>query len=742
MRALINAGAIRKMSETPVTPQARNALASAQAKVAAYCREQLNCFREHIGDYIDQHLEASTLQKRADLKITRQTAIEKFSTLEALYQNTLNTASINNQTNVPNLSFSETALSPSEIKLESKETTEINALFSSLIGKQDRIHQGPLFALRLRKQSAIGETNNRSNLLPQASDDGASPRFSPEELTKPFRSWVGDISLPHSGVVILIELFKQSFFLHLDRLYDDLNQVFIDAGVLPNFKPRSHVEHEHQSNAPHSVETNAEQNHKTARLDLVDSYARQTNLHAMYAPALSERTQIIDKTRPALSKEQLLDFINNQEQAHENYHKLSQSLAGLYSNVRETQYALDCVGYLLDSLEHDTSLAPQFREEIQSIHAPLMRLALIDESFLSNPRHVARELIETIVDYCEFWDEQQPISSHNSNIREDVQRLLKHMRQTTPIDDTENHLFYQQELHTLANRLQTLEKRASLSIQRHRERFIGQQKYAEKEFIANEFVRNRLIKQKAPRPIADFLAQEWAQVLTNALLQTSNQRQKAPNSDWQRYSSLVDDILALIKPDRKRQLSELQSPRVDAIYSTLEQGLKTINIESQAIDRHREQLNTCAELAIKNAEMLLAASTNHSTENAPYQNITRPVPAREKHASGKREAMPEALKQIRRLDAGSHLRMRTSAGTWALVKVIQTHLKTNSLLICSKNGINIGTFSFDELAIKLEYSELHILSDRDLDTPLFEKMFAGFSGHRKAKPKTSKEFTV
>ena len=697
-----------KSQPTRSPQQTSRTLANARQLIDSYCKDGLAAFRDAYCRSFDQQLLSSTLQQRGDLNAALNMANKNFSKLESKY------LFHDQQSGTLGKQPEQVDVKAEKLCLESKEATELNTLFTRAINRQNSRLQSSLFALKLRRDSAVSSIKSTEKHL----------LLSPEELLEPFKRWLNECELPHQGAYLLAGQFVENFFKELHSLYEELNQQFIDAGILPNFKPRA--KRREDTGKTKDELNDAESSADSKREDLYDSYTRQAALHTQLAPNPAQRKQVIDQSQPILSKNQLLNLIREQEQRYQDPMELSLALGRLNSNVRETQYALDCVGYFLDTLEEDSALAPNFKAEIKSIHAPLMRLALVDESFLSNPQHVARELIETIVDYCEFWDVDGEQSQLNSNIESDVQRIVEHIRVTTPIEDPKNHPFYISELETLIERLQVLERRAALSILRQEERFIGEQKLIAKRFIAKEFIRNRIKQYKLPRPVLEFLDNEWADVLAYALIQddanSSNKRKS--NQSWPRYSILVEKLVELIQPETDETVARSKSESKHGLFTKVREGLQAISLAPPRIEKLVSMLDTCSRFANENAEQLLAPDNDAGSQKEQiFSNVTQPV-----EPSSDNNIDTKALRQIRRLDPGSYLRMQTSAGNWALLKVIKTSPKTNSLLISTKNGIQVGTYQFDELALKLQQSQLQIVVEQGMDLPLFERMFARFAG--------------
>lgn len=738
------------MARTSKPNSSKNTLHLTQQCLIEYCRTGISRFLADLRDTINQQLLITNLHDRSALLATLKVTENDSEGLRSNY--ILHDALAETFTHAGqrvNLNRPETLSRAENLTLETKLTTEINTLLTSATEKQNHLHNGPLFALKLRRESLLS-ARRQADASTKGSTDNAALPFTPEELSEPFRKWLEQLDVPDQGKPVLAQRFAEAFFAELDQLYDELNQIFIDAGVLPNFKPKSRksnsTDQAHKDNV-RSTEYTDEQaaNDRITQSGLFESYQRQAQWHNQLAPNPAQRRQIIDQTQPALSKNQLINLINEQEQLLQDPIQLSSALRGLNSNVRETQYALDCVDYFLDTLEEDKSLAPHLKTALTSIHAPMMRLALIDESFLSNPQHVARELIETIVDYCEFWEEDSPRAPHNNAIETNVQRILEHIRTITPIEDPGNRSFYREELEIFAQRLQELERRAELSIRRQEERFIGEQKIIEKRFVAEAFIQHRTTRKKIPRPVINFLNEEWLEVLVFALIQDNAQQDRSDGipSYWNLYSPVVLEILEMIKPVPEPDNHPYDEARRNKLLTTVSRGLRDIGLANSQISELTGMLEACAKLAQDHAKQLLEeppardkSETQQelsSSRGNLFADVTEPLPEN----SG--QAQTSALKQIRRLDAGSYLKMQTSAGNWALLKVIQTNLKTNAMLVSTRNGIRVGNYQFAELAAMLKQKKLKIVSEHSMDMPVFERMFARLAQSSQAREASEAE---
>jgi len=90
--------------------------------------------------------------------------------------------------------------------------------------------------------------------------------------------------------------------------------------------------------------------------------------------------------------------------------------------------AIECVEILFEYILNDDGLHDSVKSLLSHLHTPLLKLALLDETFLSNPKHDARQLVNKLITAGENWITDD--TSTENNIYQHMQSVVKKILQT------------------------------------------------------------------------------------------------------------------------------------------------------------------------------------------------------------------------------------------------------------------------------------------------------------------------
>jgi hypothetical protein len=335
---------------------------------------------------------------------------------------------------------------------------------------------------------------------------------------------------------------------------------------------------------------------------------------------------------------------------------------------------IELVGLLFQQMLDDEQLPDSVKRLLSYLHTPYLKVALLDRGFLDQPRHPARELLNTLIAAGEQWAEPERGDLLNQ-LQLVVQRIL---------DEFDDDLRLFDQLHfELSQYLQQYTRRIRLAEQRARQAAQGEDRLREARGQVETYLQRRLEGIELPAPARTLLFEPWASYLAFSLLRFG------PGSvAWQRAGGVVDQLLDHLT--RQAATDDLARARDDQRWEQLEealrQGFHTVGYDP---DRGQRLIDTMRQAG--------------GTLTAP------PTQAHAAHAeTGAADPLPE---ELARLEPGSWLLFaadRPRAEQYAL-KLAWSNPRTRHYMFVNRLGQQASLLRGHELAAALRAGALRIL---------------------------------
>lgn len=260
----------------------------------------------------------------------------------------------------------------------------------------------------------------------------AHKSVSPNRICEAFQISIKPFDLKTESKMVLFKYFDEHVNLRLGNLYQTINKMLIDAGVLPEIILNSKSEEETVEdkafetrtatyyNPEENVETNfiprskEEMNSIVSQfmkgnisvtgdeLELPASFYKDPNEQSASDKKLYARKDVI-KSLNKLQKK-LLELGIQSELASNNEIKdalmkemgidASDPIAKEIGVLDER--SIDFVGMMFDAITSDESISPVITDLIQQLHIPMIKVAVSDEELFSNDQHPARNVLNLI----------------------------------------------------------------------------------------------------------------------------------------------------------------------------------------------------------------------------------------------------------------------------------------------------------------------------------------------------------
>lgn len=201
---------------------------------------------------------------------------------------------------------------------------------------------------------------------------------------------------------------------------------------------------------------------------------------------------------------------------------------------------VDLVGMLFEQISQEVQPQTPGGQLLGQLQLPLLRVALQDQRFFSDPAHPARQLLTTITETSAYWSSEDEVD------RDLIQKMGTVVRQVceSPEADTSR---LRDMVEDLGSHLTTQQRRAEVAERRHVEAARGREKLEIARLKSEEAIHALVAGKAVPKFLKTLLEQVWTDVLALALLRGGND---APA--FRQHLGLAETLVAAALPNEKR----------------------------------------------------------------------------------------------------------------------------------------------------------------------------------------------
>ena len=725
----------------------RQTLIDCHSRLREFCQSQLSIFINAASEYLFQQAEQAndneTQQRYFEVQKIIDAEQKKLSTqfertLSALFA-VLITPSAQAQANKKRIDNSDNILS-----LIDNDEMELKVALASMSHRAEADFAEALFALGQR----LALLNNGIKLTPEKNP------FAPQVLCNNFMSCIDDLPLDLQSRLILLKLFDRYFIKHLANIYADINLHLVNRNVLPNLRYHHRTD---RAIAP--------KRRKSDNVAIQESENRQSELFQVMRSILSAQPMPNNNSLPSISVERLIAELSAlQSQQLMRFTNASitaepaPALTHAHTNTSQQQ-AIECVGILFGHILNDNSLHDSVKSLLSHLHTPLLKLALLDETFLSNPKHDARKLVNQLISAGENWIIDD--TSTENNIYQHMQSVVKKI--ITDFDNENSNQIFSHVATEFNTYIEKIERQASITEKRSIQVAEGKEALESGREKVTALIQEKLCGEMLPKPILELINKPWSAFLAYTLLRHGDE-----SVQWKEAVNFIDEILWYIEPkvnhEENLQIKNLYS----AINEKLKYGLSCVGLDANEIQQHLSSLDMCSKLATENIHVVQEKSDpeeSNSNENRHLnaEHLTlkkRPPNVTESHlqspatttleASHKKEkpekektitpaperASDNAIADVLSMDFGTWLNWEKSNEPLRRLKLTWYNQKTQNCMLSNSMGQQVAIVNANEIALGMSKGSITIIDTR-IQKPFFERMLETVVDRLRLKSQTA-----
>lgn len=258
--------------------------------------------------------------------------------------------------------------------------------------------------------------------------------------------------------------------------------------------------------------------------DLMRSIYNMLKQAAVERPEISKHIVTGSGQGPAISQEEILGTLRqitlqSRTNAETGYQELSteeQSLAEKIQSATnlqnqnldsETQNAISLLSMMFDRLQQEEQISDPIKPLLNELQIPILKHAIKDQGFFSNPDNAAQELVNEIAKAGTHWTPKENVS------RDPFYRKISSIVREISEADEDTELLFEEKLDTLKEFLEKEERRAAILEERIIKAEYARVRTESARGIAENIIDDRLKKAPSKLCAAAFLKGYWVQVL-------------------------------------------------------------------------------------------------------------------------------------------------------------------------------------------------------------------------------------
>lgn len=475
-----------------------------------------------------------------------------------------------------------------DLSLVDDEELEENLAVAGLVSKAENRFHRSLHALSIRVGHVLGKGEISNEDLP----------FGPSAVAGHFRralaKWEGDIPVK----LFVYKIFDRHVMGYVGGMYDELNDVFVAADVLPTIarrikrNPVAPSVLSSRGEAAHAGESAADEAKATGD-DVLDS----AKLADILGSLLHRRRATDPQTAarllqlPAVASQQVVDALQNLQQEtldttpvdvaearagqQQLLAKLATSLQMGEGKAQRRRYEefdqnmIDVISMLFDFIFDNSGLPDAMKALLARLQIPMLRVSLTDKTFLSNREHPARRLLNSLAHAVVGWvdDGDRSAESLYGQVESVVTQVLTRYDGDMSLFDGLNDAFN--------SYIEREARGADVAEQRLAQVTRGQEQLRLARQEVHKALYTRMSAMEAvPEIVKQILDGPWRDVLLLAYL-----REGGESEAWENAVKVVDRLLWSVSPGTAKSQRPALIKAIPDLLKSLRSGMANISYD-------------------------------------------------------------------------------------------------------------------------------------------------------------------
>ncbi len=625
-----------------------------------------------------------------------------------------------------------------ELSLVDNEHLEERLAVEGMVSKARARYAHPLGNLAQRLNKAVNRERYDLDLTPVA----------PAQVGDAFQVASQVLEIDLRARLIIYKLFDRHVMTQLGGLYDELNRLLADAGVLPDIRPSGRVRQTQRQSREPAPGSSAGGYHSRSAPVLSDGQADalfstlqhlvaahkegggsewagtgyqpvagQVDVGGLIAALSGLQNQAIQTGFDDAAAEPVwhLDAAALKQQLRYQLPGGAEQTLG-----RMEDDTIDIVSLLFDAILDDPALPDAIKAQIARLQIPVLKVALMDRALFSQKKHPARRLINEMARAGIGWTDSGQSGGDPlfRRIEDTVTYILEQFSDDVGV--------FERCLEEFRQFLSEERERTRQIEERTRQAAEGKAKVdGAKEQVEQE-LRRRIGHRQVPAVVGRLLDEAWSKVLFITLLKEGDD-----SETWRNHLETADRLLWSVQPkgehaERKRLVSE-----IPGLLHDLRAGLNAIMFNPVEMTRlfkelEREHIRVLSTPASERAP----DEARPAAEEPPEQPVEREEAADRGWMTAELQPFCQKLDEAR---IGTWFEFQQESGKPIRAKLSARLADGDRLIFVNRAGFKLADRRREELAHSLKRGRVILLDDNLLFDKALESVVANLRSLRESQ---------
>ena len=481
------------------------------------------------------------------------------------------------------------------LSLVEKDELEEELTAVTLISKTNDLCSRTLFGLNVRFAELVGRKELENDENPAA----------PQLLTLAFREVIDRWPMEVPARVVVLKSFGKVVLSRLKQCYEAMNLQLAEHDVVPKLDYSAFVRAGHGGGGRRGAERRAAAAEPPSQADeaievppLEEIWQSLQGLGQIFGmPAQGEGQiqitrgellQALSQIQPAAAESEVVEDGRAVDQSllRDWLAQILQARAeGEEGGVRvgpAEQQVIDVILALFEHLMEDSNLPDAMRALIGRLQIPVLKAAMVDDSFIHNEAHPARRLIDELAQASVGWrdDGDRGEDSLYMQVKKAVDRIVHEYEEDISLFEEVREEF-------VAWRERQERRRKALE-ERLAQEISGRERLEVARARVDQLLRD-LIPRNLPEPALKILTGPWRKLLTILLLQEGEE-----GRNWQRAVNIARLIVEYLGgKGRRGESREERMARFSRIMGGVKRGFIFISLDRKQANQLLDGLRGC-----------------------------------------------------------------------------------------------------------------------------------------------------
>ena len=386
---------------------------------------------------------------------------------------------------------------------------------------------------------------------------------------------------------------------------------------------------------------------------------------------------------------------------------------------KQSDDVVDLVKLLFDYILNDHNLAIPMKALIGRLQIPVLKVAIMDQSFFAKPSHPARQLLNELAATGIGWSSAGELKRDEtySKIESIVLRVMNGF--------TEDLTLFSNLIAELRHFVKKEKKKRNQVEQRVKETEAGKARTHEARKTVQTLINQKACGLRLPTDAGHFVSDAWSKVLVYLFV-----TQGTDSEPWAEAIETLDDLLWAAQPLTSESDVAVREELLPKLLTQLESGItlanltdaqdQLVNLRQTIEDLHDadQQFLDDSELAAaiegKPADLPANTSTTDAFPTAEQAPIILVQEADQPPDELENLADPQFVEKIIQLAEGQWVELRDNSGSLIRCKLAALVQPGNRYVFVNRKGMKVCERTRNALALALQAEELNLLDATEM----------------------------